>query len=92
MEEQPFAGWGPWAVAALAGGDDVGTVVERLRAEGVDGVLVVTYMVAEGVLRDRMADRAQAVGAQVVPGTLGATDALAALVVRRAREAVDAGR
>jgi sirohydrochlorin ferrochelatase len=80
-------GWGSWAVAALAGGETIGDVVARLRQGGAERVLVVTYMVAEGVLRDRMVEQSEAAGATVVPGTLGETDALADLVVRRAREA-----
>jgi uroporphyrin-III C-methyltransferase/precorrin-2 dehydrogenase/sirohydrochlorin ferrochelatase len=77
-----------WAVAALAGGEEIGPVAERLRADGAERVLVVTYMVAEGVLRDRMVTHAEKAGAEVVPGTLGETDALADLVVHRAREAL----
>lgn len=88
-------GWGPWVVAALAGGDPVGVVVERLRGaaggEGVERVLVVSYMVADGVLRDRMVEQAAAAGATMVPGTLGDTEELAELVVRRAEEALAAG-
>jgi uroporphyrin-III C-methyltransferase/precorrin-2 dehydrogenase/sirohydrochlorin ferrochelatase len=76
------------AVAALAGGDEIGSVADRLRAGGAERVLVVTYMVAEGVLRDRMVTYAEKAGAEVVPGTLGETDAFADLVVRRAREAL----
>jgi hypothetical protein len=45
-------------------------------------------MVAEGVLRDRMVTYAEKAGAEVVPGTLGQTDAFADLVVQRAREAL----
>ena len=81
-----------WAVAALAGGDEIGEVADRLRAGGAERVLVVTYMVAEGVLRDRMVTHAEKAGAEVVPGTLGETDAFADLVVRRAREALAGGR
>ena len=77
----------PWAVAALAGGDDIDDVVKRLRDNGSERVLVVTYMVADGVLRDRMVTQAETAGAVVVPGTLGGTDALADLVVQRAEEA-----
>ncbi len=84
-------GWGPWTVAALAGGDDIAAVVARLREGGCERVLVVTYMVAAGVLRDRMAEHAVAAGAEVVPGTLGETDALARLVVQRAEAALAPG-
>jgi len=82
---------GPWAVAALAGGDDIAAVVTGLRDGGCDRVLVVTYMIADGVLRDRMVEHAEATGAQVVPGTLGGTEALARLVVERAEAVVADG-
>jgi uroporphyrin-III C-methyltransferase/precorrin-2 dehydrogenase/sirohydrochlorin ferrochelatase len=88
---QVLDGWGPWAVAALAGGDEIGVVADRLRSEGALRLLVVTYMVAEGVLRDRMVTFAEKAGAEVVPGSLGETDALAELIVRRAREALAPG-
>jgi uroporphyrin-III C-methyltransferase/precorrin-2 dehydrogenase/sirohydrochlorin ferrochelatase len=87
----PSGGWGDWGVAALAGGDDIETVADRLRADGARRVLVVTYMVAEGVLRDRMVVHAEKAGAEVVPGTLGETDSFADLVVHRAGEALAAG-
>ena len=77
-----------WAVAALAGGEEIGSVADRLRGGGVEHILVLTYMVAEGVLRDRMVTYAEKAGAEVVPGTLGQTDAFADLVVQRAREAL----
>ncbi|MEP6649603.1 MAG: uroporphyrinogen-III C-methyltransferase [Lapillicoccus sp.] len=92
VEAQVLPGWGPWGVAALAGGDEIQATADRLRAEGAERVLVVTYMVAEGVLRDRMVTHSEKAGAEVVPGTLGETDALADLLVRRAREALAAGR
>lgn len=77
--------WGPWTVAALAGGDTLAEVVLRLRDDpGVDRVLVVSYMIADGVLRDRMVHQAAQVGVELVPGTLSDTDALAELVLRRA--------
>lgn len=86
-------GWGPWTVAALAGGDPLDVVVDRLRADaGVRQVVVVSYMVADGVLRDRMVRQAQEVGVPVVDGTLGDTEALARLLVRRADEAGRARR
>ncbi len=86
-------GWGPWTVAALAGGDSVATVAARLRAvEGVERVLVVSYMIADGVLRDRMVDQVAEAGATMVPGTLGDTPSLAALVTRRAAAALAASR
>ena len=92
MASRPIAGWGPWAVAALAGGEEIDVVADRLRAHGVERILVVTYMVADGVLRDRMVTYSEKAGAEVVPGSLGQTDALADLVVQRAREALATGR
>jgi uroporphyrin-III C-methyltransferase / precorrin-2 dehydrogenase / sirohydrochlorin ferrochelatase len=92
VASRPVAGWGPWAVAALAGGDEIDVVADRLRADGAERVLVVTYMVADGVLRDRMVTYAEKAGAEVVPGSLGETDALADLVVQRAREVLATGR
>ncbi len=83
-DDQAVGGWGPWAVAALAGGETLAEVVARLRSAGINRVAVVTYMVAEGVLRDRMAKQAADEGVEVVPGTLSDTEALARLVVARA--------
>ena len=78
-------GWGPWTVAALAGGDTLAEVVARLHADPeADRVLVVSYMIADGVLRDRMVAQAGEVGVEFVPGTLSETDALAELVLQRA--------
>lgn len=76
-------GWGPWRVAALDGGSQVEDVARELATE-VDEVLVVSYMVAEGVLRDRMRERCDALGVRLVPGVLADTNALADLVVTRA--------
>lgn len=82
-------GWGPWTVAALAGGDTLPVVVDRLRDQpAVERVVVVAYMVADGILRDRMVVACREVGVPMVGGTLGDTETLAHLLVRRADEAV----
>jgi hypothetical protein len=47
-------------------------------------VVAVAFMVAEGVLRNRMAERCLAAGVDLVPGALGDTRAAAALVLGRA--------
>jgi sirohydrochlorin ferrochelatase len=76
-------GWGPWAVAALDGGrdlDDVHGVVAR----HADRVVVVPFVVAEGVLRDRMAIRCAELGVELAPGAFDRTAALARLVLARA--------
>ncbi len=85
-------GWGPWTVAALAGGDALDLVVGRLRADPhVDRVVVVAYMVADGILRDRMVQACREQGVPMVDGTLGDTDALVRLLVRRADQALRLG-
>jgi sirohydrochlorin ferrochelatase len=76
-------GWGPWLVAALDGGSALPEVMGEL-AGRAGRVVAVGFMVAEGVLRDRMAERCSAAGIDLVPGALGDTDAVAALVVERA--------
>ncbi|MBB1508560.1 sirohydrochlorin chelatase [Tessaracoccus sp. MC1756] len=78
----PRLGWGRWAVAALDGGDAVEEVVPRLRDQAAR-VVAVSFMVAEGILRDRMVDRCAALGIDMVPGALGDTGAFADLLVAR---------
>lgn len=85
VETNPRPGWGPWRLAALDGGEAVEEVVAQLRREGFTRVIAVSFMVAGGVLRDRMACRCEAVGVRMVPGALADTSAFADLVVARAR-------
>ena len=75
--------WGPWRVAALDGGAALPAAVDSLRGEA-DEVVAVAFMVAEGVLRDRMAAQCVAAGIRLVDGALGDTEAMARLVVERA--------
>lgn len=75
--------WGPWRVAALDGGSTLPDVLAGLRGQAEE-VVAVAFMVAEGVLRDRMAEHCGAAGVRLVPGALGDTEAAAALVVERA--------
>lgn len=75
--------WGPWRVAALDGGSALPEVLEGLRGQA-DSVVAVAFMVAEGVLRDRMAERCAEAGVTLEPGALGDTAAAAALVLERA--------
>lgn len=82
IEASPRSGWGPWAVAALDGGEAIEDVVMRLR-ETARRVIAVSFMVAEGILRDRMVARCEALGVPMVPGALAHTSALADLVVAR---------
>lgn len=76
-------GWGPWTVAALDGGQALEAALAALPPQ-VERVVSVSFMVAEGVLRDRMAAACQQAGIPLVAGALGDTDALARLVLHRA--------
>ena len=60
-------------------------VVAELSLEA-DEVVAVSFMVAEGVLRDRMAERTARLGVEMVSGALSSTGALADLVVARAAQ------
>jgi len=75
--------WGPWRVAALDGGSTLPAVVDSLSGRA-EQTVAVAFMVAEGVLRDRMAVQCAAAGIRLVEGALGATEAMARLVVERA--------
>ena len=81
LDHQPDARWGAREVAALDGGRDVAEVAASL---GERRILAVSFMVADGVLRDRMARRCADAGIDLVPGTLGDTVALAELAAQRA--------
>ena len=83
IRDHPRQGWGPWGVAALEGGSTIDQVLRRLPDE-VDRTVVVSFMVAEGVLRDRMAQQCGRAGISMVSGALAQTSALAQLVVERA--------
>ncbi len=83
LQAHPRGGWGPWAVAALDGGLSLGEVLPGLRLGG-QRVVAVSFMVAEGVLRDRMVSACEAAGIEMVPGALGDTDSAARLVLKRA--------
>jgi sirohydrochlorin ferrochelatase len=76
-------GWGAWRVAALDGGTALPVVLAGLEGRA-ERVVAVAFVVAEGVLRDRMAEGCGATGVELVPGALGVTAAAAALVVDRA--------
>ncbi|GGP85581.1 sirohydrochlorin chelatase [Streptomyces calvus] len=62
-------------------------VVRDLRARGVRRVAVAPYVLAPGLLPDRIAAEAEAARADVLSAPLGAAPEIARLVVRRAREA-----
>lgn len=83
IETSPRTGWGRWAVAALEGGEAVENVVSRLQGVA-DRVVAVPFMIAEGMLRDRMVLRCDALAVPMVAGSLSQTAALADLVIARA--------
>lgn len=86
IDHSPRSGWGPWHVAALDGGNAVEDVIERLSREA-GRVVAVSFMVAEGVLRDRMVRRCASKGVSMASGILADTHALADLVVTRTNAA-----
>lgn len=91
LAEHPRVGWGPWSVAALEGGSTIEQLLRRLPDE-VERTVVVSFMVAEGILRDRMAQHCGRAGVSMVAGALAQTTAVAHLVLERAdnvRERVD---
>ena len=83
VQEHPREGWGRWDVAALDGGATLDQVLRRLPEE-TDRTVAVSFMVAEGILRDRMAQECGRHGVTMVPGALAQTDAVAQLVLTRA--------
>jgi sirohydrochlorin ferrochelatase len=76
-------GWGPWAVCALDGGASLEQTLRGL-PDDVERTVAVSFMVAEGILRDRMAQQCGQHGVTMVPGALARTGAVADLVVHRA--------
>ena len=74
--------------AYLDGGRPLGRIRTLLRClDGATSIVVVTLMIADGVLRDRIVTAAQRYDLPVVPGTLADTNALADLIVLRADSA-----
>jgi sirohydrochlorin ferrochelatase len=90
LREAPREGWGPWSVASLDGGTTIEQVLRTLPDE-VDRTVAVSFMVAEGVLRDRMAQRCGRAGVTMIPGALARTEAMAQLVLERADSLQPAG-
>jgi sirohydrochlorin ferrochelatase len=72
--------------ALLDGGPALAEVRgQMLRSDGCAEVLVVTLVVADGILRDRIVTTATGLGMTVIPGALADTEALARLVDLRVR-------
>ena len=79
-----------FASAAAAGGSSrTADVVRALRADGVRRVAVAPYMIAPGLLSDRITDGARAAGAEVVAPVLGAAPELARLLIDRWQAGAD---
>jgi sirohydrochlorin ferrochelatase len=71
--------------AYLDGGRPIGRIRTLMRCvDGCTSFLVVTLMIADGILRDRIVAAADRMDLPVVPGTLADTNAMADLVVLRA--------
>ena len=83
VQDNPRPGWGRWDVAALDGGATLEQVLRRLPDE-TERTMAVSFMVSEGILRDRMAQECGRCGVTMVPGALAQTDAVAHLVLERA--------
>ncbi|MGE9807632.1 MULTISPECIES: sirohydrochlorin chelatase [unclassified Janibacter] len=84
LRDQPPTDGSTWHVAALGGGTALEDVLSGLSPATTD---IVPFMVADGVLVDRMRLRTGAVGHRLVPGTFSATVALARLVLVRILDA-----
>ena len=71
--------------AYLDGGRPIGRIRTLMRCvDGASSFVVVTLVIADGILRDRIVTAARRHDLPVVPGTLAHTNALADLVVLRA--------
>lgn len=83
-------GWGASAVAFASGpGPRVEQAVGELRDAGYDEICVSPFLIAPGVMSQRIATSARASGAHAVTGTLHGTDAAMEVVLRRVRAAVE---
>lgn len=83
-------GWGASAIAFASGpGPRVPDAVAEVRAAGFEDVCVAPFLIAPGVLSQRIAAAAREAGAHGVTGTLHSTDAAMEVVLRRVRAAVE---
>ncbi len=83
-------GWGASSVAFASGpGPRVEEAVADLRHAGYEEICVAPFLIAPGVLSQRIAAAARASGAQAVTGTLHSTDAAMEVVLRRVRSALE---
>lgn len=83
-------GWGASAVAFASGpGPTVTEAIADLRQSGYEQVCVAPFLIAPGVLSQRVAAAARDAGAEAVTGTLHSTDAAMDVVLRRVRTALE---
>jgi sirohydrochlorin ferrochelatase len=86
---QRAAGWGGVAVAhASAAPPSVAEAAEQLRAQGLRRLAVAPYLLAPGLLPDRIAAQAGTAGVTAVASPIGASPDLAELLLRRYAEAL----
>ena len=89
---QRLRGWGAVEVAhASAAPPRVADAVTALRARGVESIAVAPYLLAPGLLPDRIAAEAAAAGVPTIAAPLGATPELAHLLLHRHDEALRTG-
>lgn len=78
-------GWGGIRIAFLEGGRRISDAATLLRkVDGLDSVVCTPMLLADGILRDRMATSAHLLGLQFACGTLADTNEMAQLVLSRA--------
>lgn len=83
-------GWGASAVAFASGpGPRVEDAVADLRSSGYENICVSPFLIAPGVMSQRIATSARRARAHAVSGTLHSTDAAMDVVLRRVRSAVE---
>ena len=82
VARSPRTDWATWQVASLDGGEPVEEVLARVRGQA-RRVVAVSFMIASGILRDRMEQRCADLGVVMVPGALAQTSTLADLIVAR---------
>ena len=83
-------GWGASAIAFASGtGPRVEDAVADLRSSGYEKICVAPFLIAPGVMSQRIAAAARNSGAVAVTGTLHSTDAAMEVVLRRVRSAVE---
>jgi sirohydrochlorin ferrochelatase len=85
--EWASTGWAGVACAyASAGGPDVATAANQLKRQGADRVVLAPYVLAPGILPDRLFAGARAARLDAVAPVLGAAPEVASLIIERYEE------